>query len=209
MLMNSVVDYSSYINFIAPSKKSRKNFCSNIQKLREENPCDLFILSFHTAEPEYILKTEAEQIKFYEELLNCGVDIINANHPHVPKEWYVYFDKDNIPKKIVFLSQGNTLSGQRRRPDFSNISAPLEYTGDGLITQVRLEKKNDSVCIAWINPVIITNYTPAIKNYEAKILDEEFIETMEKTHDKKTSSYYSSRKELMEKIKGIIKNYDN
>ena len=200
--------YSSYINYVEPSKKSRKNFCTKIQKLREENPCDFFILSFHTAEPEYVLETEDAQKKFYKDLLDNGVDIISANHPHVPKEWYVYFDKEGVPKKMVFLSQGNTLSGQRRWLDFSNVSAPLEYTGDGFITQVRIEKKNGSVCIAWINPVIITTYTPAKKNYETRILDEDFIKNMEETH-KKTSSYYSSRKKLMEKIKGKIKNYDN
>ena len=84
------------------------------------------------------------------ELLNNGVDIVWANHPHVVRKWELVnvkkdkrmpADEENLKcQKLIFYSMGNTISGQRTKPDFANPSADRDNTGDGLIINVDFEK---------------------------------------------------------------------
>lgn len=151
----------SYINYTEPTQKGRQRFIERLKKIKSENDCDLFILSLHTAETEYVLETSSKQNQFYMDLLNnAGVDIVWANHVHVARPWSVVVNKRETDKreadklgvdkreadkrevdKLLMRANGNTISGQRRAPHFKTPEEIMEYTGDGLLLYVTFEKK--------------------------------------------------------------------
>ena len=196
--------YSSYINYVWPSKNKRQEFLELVKTLREQNECDMFILSLHTSEPEYVLSVQKEQRDFYYSLLDSGVDVIWANHPHVAKLWEVINYKESGKVKLIFYAQGNTISGQRRNPKFYDADGMREYTGDGFITQVRFEKTSDGIKVIWINPVLITTYITPEYLYVIRELNESFIEELQNKKQTVWASYLTQRKSLMEQIKGNI-----
>ena len=196
--------HTGYINFVKPDKTNREEFYKKIKKLKEESGCDFFILSLHSCDEEYVLTTPESQKQHYQKILENGADILLSNHPHVSKEWYLYVNENGTAKKMLFMSQGNTLSAQRNEPDFKKPSNIRDYTGDGFVTQVRLEKTEDGISIVKINPVLITLYITKQRRYVVKILNDEFIDELKKEGRKDWSAYLLERKKLMEKIKGKI-----
>ena len=170
-------DSSSYINYVRTDEKSRKNFIEYLSKLKEENPADLFILSIHTSEEEYIRSVTDRQENFYNEILKAGVDILWANHAHIIKNRKIIINK-NGSDKIVMYACGNTISGQRTKPDFSakNPVSERDNTGDGLLYKVVLKKQEQGfVKIDWIKPIFITTYINTANEYVIKPLSEDFV----------------------------------
>ncbi len=195
--------YSGYINYVKSDEASRNAFIDSVRKLREENPCDLFVLSVHCNEPEYVLSVKKSQREFYRKLLDAGVDVLWANHPHVSKEWEVITDQDNEASKIIFYAMGNTISAQRYKPAFKDPSDTHEYTGDGYIAQVRFQKKREGgVRITWVNPVLITTYITTDALFVIRRLDDAFIEELTEEQRRDWATYLEERKKLMEKIEG-------
>lgn len=193
-----------YVDYIKPTEKKRAEFIQTIQKMRAENQCDLFILSIHCSDPEYMQTIDAKQRSFYYQLLDAGVDIVWANHPHVAKNWEVIGTKDlKVPQKMVFYALGNTISGQRREPSFTEASHPRDYTGDGFIIQVRIERTVDGMRIVWVNPVLITTYITPTWNFVIKKLNDDFISQLNDDGLTTWATYLEERKKLMEKTKGI------
>lgn len=171
-------DYSSYINFIRTDEKSRKNFIEYLKKLREENPCDLFILSLHTSEVEYTRAVTERQENFYNQILDSGVDILWANHAHIIKNRKIII-RENASDKIVMYACGNTISGQRTKPDFSakNPTSERDNTGDGLFYKVFLKKNDDgNVKLEKAEPFFITTYINTANEYVIKPLNQEFVD---------------------------------
>lgn len=195
--------YSGYINYVKSDEASRKEFIAYVKKLREEHPCDLFVLSVHCDEPEYVLTVKKSQREFYNRLLDAGVDVLWANHPHVSKEWEVVTGEDNVPSKIIFYAMGNTISAQRYKPEFKKPSATHEYTGDGYIAQLRFQKRKEGgVRITWVNPVLITTYITKDGLFIIKKLSDSFIEELTEEEHRDWAIYLEERKKLMEKIEG-------
>ncbi len=194
--------HASYINYIRTDEMSRKKFIQQITELREQNPCDIFVLSIHCAEPEYILSINKKQAEFYHQLTDAGVDVLWANHPHVAKEWELLKDSESIPRKMIFYAMGNTISAQRTNPSFSNPNLPREYTGEGYIAQVRFLKDEDGIRIVNINPTIITTYITPDLLYVIKRLDESFIQSLKDEKRDKWANYLEQRIKLMKNIKG-------
>ncbi|MGN0728925.1 CapA family protein [Treponema sp.] len=186
-----------YVNFISPTEKKRAQFLELVRQKKSE--CDLLILSLHCAEEEYVLTIAENQKKFYHSLIEAGVDVLWINHPHVSKEWELV-STGEIPRKIIFYSMGNTISGQRRNPDFSNPQGIREYTGDGLVAQVAFEKDSSGARISWVNPVLVTTLIDSENYFVIRKLNDEFLNTLE--DNSKWKNYLSERKKIMEKIKG-------
>ena len=197
-------DNRSWFDFTGTGKASREKFVAELKELRTQNPCDLFILSFHCAEPEYVLTTEESQKNYYHELLKNGVDVVWANHPHVAKEWELTGEKEKSPSKMIFYAQGNTISAQRWEPQFKSPQGEREYTGDGYITQVRFMRNKDGIHIAYVNPVLITTYITPEWQFVIRRLNDDFIAFLRENGQKTWAAYMESRKTLMEKIKGKI-----
>ncbi len=193
-----------YINYIKQDSASRKDFAQYVKQLREDNPCDLFILSVHCGEPEYILTIAKEQIKFYHELLENGVDVVWANHPHVARDWEITVNEQQQPAKMIFYSQGNTISGQRTNPSFDFPTVMREYTGDGFITNVRFLKDESGIRIVSVDPVLITTYITVERAYLIKRLNDAFIESLKDEGREKWAKYLEARRKLMKNTKGRI-----
>lgn len=195
--------YSSYIDYIPPNKAKRQAFIQEIKKLQESNQHDLFVLSIHCCDPEYIFTVTDSQRNYYLELLDAGVDIIWGNHPHVSKKWELVPDENNVPRKLIFYSMGNSISAQRTNPSFSAPNTNRDYTGEGYMTQVRFIRENGSIRIGLINPVILTTYINTYNRYQIKILNDDFISSL-KTTRPVWSNYLKERKRLMENISGTV-----
>lgn len=194
---------SSYIDYIAPSKKARAAFIQEIKQIQEKNPHDLFVLSVHCSEPEYILTVKESQKNYYFELLDAGVDVVWVNHPHVSKYWEIVPDENNVPRKLIFYSMGNTISAQRTNPSWNAPETNRDYTGEGYMAQVRFQKETDGVRIVHLNPILITTYITPNGLYVIKVLNDNLIETL-KDESPRWSAYLAERKKLMEKITGKV-----
>ena len=173
--------HSSYINFVKTDDKSRNEFASYIKNLRENNPCDLFILSLHTSEPEYTRVISERQRNYYLELLDAGADIIMANHAHIVKDREFVYNSKNGSQKLIMYANGNVISGQRTRPDFASKNPDFERdnTGDGLFFYVTYQKDPDNPQsapkIVASHKQFITTYINTANEYVLKKLDEDFV----------------------------------
>ena len=121
-------EFSQYMNFSKPAKEVRRLFAEQLRNLRASHECDLFILSLHTAEPEYVFKTEMEQESFYKTLLNeACVDIIWANHPHVVKPWTVV--KNSAYRENLLALKAKAISGTHGSNADETVNADATVNG--------------------------------------------------------------------------------
>ena len=172
-------DFSSYINYIKTDDRARKEFISLVRQLRAENKCDLFVISIHTSEPEYTRAVTDSQASFYDELLNAGADIVWANHPHIIKNRKIIIDTISNRDKIIMYANGNTISGQRTKPELTskNPVGERDNTGDGLLYKVILKKNKDgSMKIQKCEPIYITTYINTANEYVVKPLNQDFVD---------------------------------
>lgn len=211
-ILNSQVA-KNYVNYVIPSEKSRSNFINNMKTLKSQNECDLFIISIHSSEPEYVFKTEQKQKDFYYRLIDeSGADVIWANHPHVAKEWNLIGNAaTGQTEKLIMFANGNTISGQRWEPMFENPENNREYTGDGYLLQATFLKKvyteNDietkrEIHLAKVEPTLITTYIDPAWRFVIKKLDSDFIDNLNQQGQKTWARYLGARKKLMEQIQG-------
>lgn len=198
-------DYSSYIDFVRPNENSRNLFLENLTNLKAEHNPDLFILGFHCAEAEYVRTVPENQKKFYNQIIESGVDILWINHAHVTKSWELLRDQNGKTNKAIFYGMGNTISGQRSLPNFEDPSDFWDYTGDSLLVQLRFEKTQDGIQIVQSNPIFVTTYITPKYHYVIKKLDDNFIEELKLNGNLKWSKYLEERKNLMQEIKCSVK----
>ena len=203
----------SYIDYASPTSEARAGFVKKLARLREENPVDLFVLSIHCAEPEYVRTVMQSQRDFYYKLIQeARVDVVWANHPHVAKGWDIVGNlKSEKLDKMVMYALGNTISGQRRDPQFTAPETARDYTGDGYLIRVKFTKKYNAETgsfekceIASVNPVLITTYIDSDGDYILKELNPSLIKTLKSAGDEKWASYLEKRMKLMENTKGTI-----
>lgn len=170
--------YSSYINFVENDEENHTKLKNYIKKLDKENPNDIFILSLHTKEPEYTRTVTEEQENFYKELLNCGVDILWANHAHVIKDRKYIFDTENKTQKIIMYGNGNIISGQRRNPELEskNPIGERDNTGDGLMIEITFTKDKKNVQIKNVKNIFVTTYINTANEFVVKPINQQFID---------------------------------
>lgn len=192
--------HTDLFDYVKPDTQERELFLRRIAKEKERSGCDLLIVSLHCAKEEYVAGIAESQKKFYHSLIEAGADILWINHPHIFKDWEVIDGAEAVPRKIIFYSMGNTISGQRRNPDFKNPGKSREYTGDSFIVQVLLEKDESGAKIAWMHPVLITTYITADRQFVIKRLDDAFLEKLKSEGKMQWASYLSERKKCMEAI---------
>ena len=192
-------DYSKAFNLIyyTPATKSgREAFKRALAQMRDENPCDLFVLSLHTEEPEYVIEaTEAKRAYFRELATECGVDIIWAHHPHVNQPWEIIPRGSDERPAFAIYSSGNFISAQRRQPNTQDPAAAKEYTGDAFIFRIVVTQNRLTPI-----PVLVTNYrdTSAPRDsreryFTVRHFNSRFIEGLKEEE----RSYYEARAALM------------
>jgi len=170
---------STYVNYIKTDNVAREDFIKYAKKLKSQYACDLFIISVHTAEPEYTRNITDRQNKFYMDLLGAGADIIWANHAHIIKNRKVVVDTKINRDKLIMYANGNTISGQRRKPELTskNPVGERDNTGDGLLYQVTLKKDDSgSIKIQKAEPIFITTYINTANEFVLKPLNQEFVD---------------------------------
>ncbi|MCR4901164.1 MAG: CapA family protein [Treponema sp.] len=173
-------NYSEYINYLDPSAKNRDSFVQKVQKLREKHPCDLMIISIHANEPEYTRAVTKSQNDFYMKLLDAGADIIWANHAHIIKDRkYIYYHQTDS-HKVVMYANGNTISGQRTKPELSSTNpiGERDNTGDGLMVKLTFKKGENGNPPQIINSenYFITTYINTAEEFVLKPMTQEFID---------------------------------
>jgi len=203
-------DFASYIDYY-PSKESKRNqLIEELKKLQEESKADLFVLSVHTDEPEYVIKVTESHKKFFRRIIEeCRADIIWANHPHVVKIFeetaasshYTQDLGQKNRKAFIMYANGNTISAQRTNPQFAAPDTPRDYTGEGLLLKLKARKMSDgSVILSDYEPHLITTYITPAWQFVIKLLDDDFIATLDRAELVTWAKYLTERKKLMEKV---------
>ena len=172
-------DAADYINFIKPDEETRKSFIKHVKEFRDTHPCDLFIISVHTSEPEYTRNITEKQNQFYMDLLNAGADVVWANHAHIIKDRKIVVNTKSGRDKLIMYANGNTISGQRTKPELTskNPTGERDNTGDGLFYIVTLHKANDgSMKIKKCEPYFITTYINTANEFVIKPLNQDFVD---------------------------------
>ena len=172
-------DASDYVNFVKPDSDSRKAFIKYAKELRQKNPCDLFIISVHTSEPEYTRNITEKQNQYYMDLLEAGADVVWANHAHIIKDRKLVIDTKTGRDKLIMYANGNTISGQRTKPELTskNPTGERDNTGDGLFYIVTMHREKDgSMKIKKCEPYFITTYINTANEYVIKPLNQSFVD---------------------------------
>ena len=221
-LLNSYDSSKELVYYSPSSLEGIKILKDKIKKMREEIPCDLFVLSLHVNEPEYGRVVPKEKKERFKILAKAGADIIWANHPHVVQEWELVDIECDIPlensktkniessntgakkgkikgplklyKKAFFMySCGNFISGQRRNPNYQNPHHYWEYTGDSIIMQLKFpSKKSFRLDDVSVCPIFITAYRS-----EDGIIVRRFSTEWMSSLPKIEKQYFNKRLELM------------
>ncbi len=182
-----------YYGFTEKGKNQLKN---DIITLQEQHPHDIFVLGIHVAEPEYDTTITDERRKWFYELLDCGVDIIWGNHPHVTKDWELIKSDDG--DKLIMYSIGNTISGQNYWPAYDKPLHEYEDTGTSVLLQVKITEQDKGFCFS-LNHTYIANHKDEYNNMLIKKLTPEFISEQ----NKKNQDYYNIRLKDMQQFQGI------
>jgi len=206
--------YREYIDYVPMTRQARDAFTADLKALREAHPADIFVLSLHSGEEEYIHTVSKERREFYYSLLAAGVDILWANHVHIAREWEaigspetgeVRTDAGAI-QNLVFYSAGNTISGQRTRLNFSDPASNREYTGDGFLYSVEITRRQQENDTGWditsVTPILITTYRDEENRYVIKRLNDFFVADLREKGKTAEADYFAKRKQLMELIQG-------
>ena len=203
-LLNTWKNYEE-INYVPPTKKGRAAFVQKIAGIKEEHEPDLFIVSVHTSEEEYVLTVLPEVQAFYRALLDAGADIVVSNHPHVVRPVELVAEKDTKKiRKVIIYANGNTISGQRRALNYDDPNEIWNYTGDGQIVELEMALDEKGFFALNYKKSFISAYTPqGERSPVIKRLDENFIHSLRENGEKKNSRYYEARLEALKKIKEI------
>ena len=203
-LLNAWKNYEE-INYVPPTKKGRAAFCKQVADWKKELAPDLFIVSVHTSEEEYVLTVLPEVQAFYRALLDAGADIVVSNHPHVVRPVELVAEKDTKKiRKVIIYANGNTISGQRRALNYDDPNEIWNYTGDGQIVELEMALDEKGFFALNYKKSFISAYTPqGERSPVIKRLDENFIHSLRENGEKKNSRYYEARLEALKKIKEI------
>ena len=179
-----------YMNYVYPETENKHRFATFIKRLKAKVGCDLFILSLHTNEPEYVRTVSDSQKQFYKELVEGGVDILWANHAHIIK------DREIGERTLIMYSNGNTISGQRYSPNLTmeNPNTMRDNTGDGLFYEVVLSKDaSGAITIKDTKPYFITTYITPRREFVLKPMNADFISWLRDTGQPKWAGYIERR----------------
>ena len=171
--------HSEYINYIENTDAAHNNFAKKIKELRQKHPCDLVVISIHAYEVEYTRNIPDSRDDFYMQLLDAGADIVWSNHAHIIKDRkYVFYHETNS-QKVIMYANGNTISGQRTKPDFSSTNpiGERDNTGDGLMVKLTFRKQENGNPPTLINSenFFITTYINTANEYVVKPLNQDFV----------------------------------
>ncbi len=145
-------DFVNIVDF--ENRRHRKLFISYIATVARE--FDLFILSYHGG-TEYSRRPSAAKISFFDSLLEAGVDIVWAHHPHVVQSYKLVEREEG--RGLIMYCTGNFLSGMPVDLDPSRPENELAWTGDSAVWLVSVMQDHDRVYVDTVLPIPIANHT--------------------------------------------------
>lgn len=127
-------DEQNYMVNSIDEKRIRQDITS-----AKDNGADIIIVCMHWG-LEYHRKASNQQRNLAFKLYEWGADLIFGSHPHVIQETEMFHTQNRIGYAIY--SMGNFLSNFRREDQGERMNK--EYTEDGVMVKVELEKKKGS-----------------------------------------------------------------
>jgi poly-gamma-glutamate capsule biosynthesis protein CapA/YwtB (metallophosphatase superfamily) len=140
-----VVDYAN--------PRHREYFLPQIAAL--SGRYDLFILSYHGGR-EYAPEPDERKVCFFRQLVDAGVDIVYAHHPHVLQRYELVERAEG--SGLILCSTGNLISGMTGHLDPEAEDDPLAWTGDSALWLVVVRVEEGGVTIEEVTPLPISNY---------------------------------------------------
>ncbi len=196
-ILNSRDAASKLVHYVAPTENERSAFLEEIARMRRENPCDLFVLSLHSFEPEYVRTVSDGKKAWFTRLADAGVDIVWAHHPHVMQTWEPVAASGK--SALMLYSMGNFVSGQRFAQNFADPASAREYTGDAALIRVvvsRTRTGNDGASrieFSSVAPIPVTNWNDPQGGVVVRRFTKEFVENL----PEQLRAYYGKRYALM------------
>lgn len=197
---------TEYMNLVRTNEKQRTAFTEKIATLKKENGCNFCVVSVHCNEPEYVRTVTNARKNFYYKLLDSGANVVWANHPHVIQEReFVGTAGNQSPEKLIMYANGNTISGQRRAPNYADPKDDWEWTGDGILVLATFEISEEGAepKIISAEPHFITSYITTANQIVIKNLDDDFINYLNENERTAWAKYIAERKKSVEQTKEI------
>lgn len=189
-ILNSFDGSREFVYYVAPTETSRAAFLADIARMRAENPCDVFVLSIHSNEPEYVREASADKRRWFYALAQAGADVVWGNHPHVVQPWETVQVPERGRNALLLYSMGNFISGQRFEINKANPGSSREYTGDSALIQATFLDRGTSVSV---EAFPVTNYTDPTEGVVVKSFTGAFVDTLSPS----LKRYYEKRYALM------------
>lgn len=151
---------------------------------------DLFILSYHGGR-EYSRQPEEEKGRFFNRLLEAGVDIVWAHHPHVPQPYSLVEREEG--RGLIMHSTGNLISGMLIGLEPQQPEDELAWTADSAVWLVSVLVEQDGVSVERVTPLPIANY----RNSRGEILVETIPGIAGQVLPEEWQSFYRERARLL------------
>jgi len=186
-------DRSRLVYYLPPRADAREAFLTDLARMRAEYQPDLFVLSVHANEPEYVRAVSEAKRKWFREIATAGVDVVWGHHPHVMQGWetvsFPLVGGDRVA--LLMYSMGNFVSGQRYTPNRDNPSGPREYTGDAVLLQATVASPGAGV--GALRAIPITSHSVKGRGVVVRRFDDSFVSGLAPAWER----YYRARYESM------------
>lgn len=122
-----------FIGFTYPQETDKKKIANRIKTLKEEEGCDIVVVSLHWGRETHTTPT-AGQVAMAKEIINAGADVIWGHHAHVIQPIHFYKGKP------ILYSTGNFTFGTMSDVDPATGIFQLAYEKvDGAVQLKRLQ----------------------------------------------------------------------
>jgi poly-gamma-glutamate synthesis protein (capsule biosynthesis protein) len=178
-----------YVNIVDyRNRRHREYFLPLIEEIAPRY--DLFILSYHGGR-EYSRTPEEEKIRFFERLLEAGVDIVWAHHPHVVQSHRLVERQEG--RGLIMPSTGNLISGMLMGLNPEEPEHELAWTSDSALWLVTVRIDHAGASVQRVTPLPITNY----RNKRGEVFIETTIGVSGRSLPREWLDYYRHRAGLM------------
>jgi poly-gamma-glutamate synthesis protein (capsule biosynthesis protein) len=144
----------SYVHIVDyRNRRHREDFLPLIEQIAPQY--DLFILSYHGGR-EYSREPEEGKLRFFNTLLDAGVDIVWAHHPHVVQSHRVV-ERDQ-GRALIMPSTGNLISGMLVGLDAQQPQHELAWTADSALWMVTVAVDEGRASVQRVTILPIANY---------------------------------------------------
>jgi len=193
-ILNSYDTSKSLVYLIGTGKAERAKFCDELSRMRKEYPCDVFVLSIHLSEEEYVRNVSRRKREWFRAIAAAGVDIVWGHHPHVMQTWETYRGPEREDDAFFMYSMGNFISGQRASPEYENPDGYREYTGDAVLLRVRVSREPSPDGSRFSAEAIpVTNHVDPARGIVVRRFDGAFLDSL----GARRRAYYVTRYSLM------------